>query len=72
MLTEFELFDSRPLLDNMVRQFESDKRDNLREELMKCADERRNDEDMCSYAYRTFMCFNENNFQMINTNIRRV
>uniref|UniRef100_A0A336MDT2 CSON000112 protein n=1 Tax=Culicoides sonorensis TaxID=179676 RepID=A0A336MDT2_CULSO len=74
---KFPIFDDKtgPLVDNLVKQLVAGgnkTEDEVRAEVTKCVDEKKADENECSWAFRGFTCFKTANLQLIRASVKKV
>lgn len=73
---KFPIFDDKtgPMVENLVKQLShgNDKtEEEIRTEVKKCVDAKKEDENECSWAFRGFACFKTANLQLIRASTKK-
>lgn len=73
---KFPIFDDKtgPIVDNLVKQLShggNKTQEELRADITKCVDAKKDNENECSWAWRGFTCFKAANLQLIRDSTKK-
>lgn len=73
---KFPIFDDKtgPIVENLVKQLghgSNKTEEELLTDIKKCVDEKKSDENECSWAFRGFNCFKKGNLQLIRASVKK-